>query len=88
MKLLYKPSSTTHIFLRRIWDILEILEIILKKETIYNPFFSPTCLSQDALHQRVSLTELQTLDTNLLSSFPSPFFFAVLFSWSKAYLML
>ena len=39
MKLLYKPSSTTHIFLRRIWDILEILEIIFKKETIYNLFF-------------------------------------------------
>ena len=39
MKLLCKPSSTTHIFRRRIWDILEILEIILKKETIYNPSF-------------------------------------------------
>lgn len=39
MKLLYKPSSTTHIFFRRIWDILEILEIIFKKETIYNLFF-------------------------------------------------
>ena len=39
MKLPYNPSSTTHIFFRRTWDILEILEIVLKKETIYNPSF-------------------------------------------------
>ena len=41
MKLLYKPSSTTHIFLGRIWYILEILEIIFKLGVLIEKWVLP-----------------------------------------------
>lgn len=66
MKLLYKPSSTTHIFLRRIWDILEILEIIFKKETIYNFFFTylsiPRCTTPKSVVDGTADTRHQSLE--------------------------
>ena len=66
IKLLYKPSPTNHIFLRRIWDVLEILEIIHKKETIYNPFFTylsiPRCTAPQSVVDGTADTRHQSLE--------------------------